>query len=56
MRTVVRSSPAYRVITTDNQGRYEIEKRIYTDPDQQSLVVRDNDQGDERRDHALPPA
>lgn len=33
-------SPAYRVITTDNQGRYEIEKRIYTDPDQQSLVVR----------------
>ncbi len=33
-------SPAYQVITTDNQGRYEIEKRIYTDPDQQSLVVR----------------
>ncbi|WP_374600140.1 glucan 1,4-alpha-glucosidase [Brevundimonas sp.] len=33
-------SPAYRVITTDKQGRYEIEKRIYTDPDQQSLVVR----------------
>ncbi|MBJ7446932.1 MAG: glucan 1,4-alpha-glucosidase [Brevundimonas sp.] len=35
-------SPAYRVITTDNQGRYEIEKRIYTDPDSQSLVVRTN--------------
>lgn len=33
-------SPAYRVITTDRQGRYEIEKRIYTDPDRQSLVVR----------------
>ncbi|HZW16785.1 MAG TPA: glucan 1,4-alpha-glucosidase [Brevundimonas sp.] len=33
-------SPAYRVITTDKQGRYEIEKRIYTDPDDQSLVVR----------------
>lgn len=33
-------SPAYRVITTDRQGRYEIEKRIYTDPDSQSLVIR----------------
>lgn len=33
-------SPAYRVVTTDRQGRYEIEKRIYTDPDNQSLVVR----------------
>lgn len=33
-------SPAYRIITTDRQGRYEIEKRIYTDPDNQSLVVR----------------
>lgn len=33
-------SPAYRVITTDKQGRYEIEKRIYTDPDRQALVVR----------------
>lgn len=33
-------SPAYRVITTDRQGRYEIEKRIYTDPDSQSLIVR----------------
>ncbi|MGZ9098924.1 MAG: glucan 1,4-alpha-glucosidase [Brevundimonas sp.] len=33
-------SPAYRVVTTDRQGRYEIEKRIYTDPDSQSLVVR----------------
>jgi glucoamylase len=33
-------SPAYRVITTDKQGRYEIEKRIFTDPDGQALVVR----------------
>ena len=33
-------SPAYRVITTDREGRYEIEKRIYTDPDSQSLVIR----------------
>lgn len=33
-------SPAYRVITTDKQGRYEIEKRIYTDPDNQSLVIQ----------------
>ena len=33
-------SPAYRVITTDRAGRYEIEKRIFTDPDRQSLVVR----------------
>ncbi|MFA4894256.1 glucan 1,4-alpha-glucosidase [Brevundimonas sp.] len=33
-------SPAYRVITTDKQGRYEIEKRIFTDPDGQALIVR----------------
>jgi glucoamylase len=33
-------SPAYRVVTTDKAGYYEIEKRIFTDPDQQSLVVR----------------
>lgn len=33
-------SPAYRVTTTDKNGRYEIEKRIYTDPDGQSLIVR----------------
>ena len=33
-------SPAYRVITTDKQGRYEIEKRIFTNPDSQALVVR----------------
>jgi glucoamylase len=33
-------SPAYRITTTDRQGRYEIVKRIYTDPEAQSLVVR----------------
>lgn len=33
-------SPAYRVTTTDRQGRYEIEKQIFTDPDDQALVVR----------------
>ena len=33
-------SPAYRVVTTDRDGRFEIEKRIFTDPDRQSLVVR----------------
>jgi glucoamylase len=33
-------SPAYRVITRDRQDRFEIEKRVYTDPDRQSLVVR----------------
>lgn len=33
-------SPAYRIVTTDTNGRFEIEKRIYTDPDNQSLVIR----------------
>lgn len=33
-------SPAYRVITTDRNGRFEIEKRVFTDPDRQALVVR----------------
>ncbi len=33
-------SPAYRVVTTDRGGRFEIEKQIYTDPDRQALVVR----------------
>ncbi|MCS6627399.1 glucan 1,4-alpha-glucosidase [Roseibacterium beibuensis] len=33
-------SPAYRVVTTDKAGRYEIEKRIFADPDRQALVVR----------------
>jgi glucoamylase len=33
-------SPAYKITTTDKQGRFVIEKRIFTDPDRQSLVVR----------------
>jgi len=33
-------SPAYKVTTTDKQGRFVIEKRIFTDPDRQSLVLR----------------
>ncbi|CAL1692649.1 Glucoamylase [Brevundimonas subvibrioides] len=32
-------SPAYRVITTDKAGRYEIAKTIFTDPDRNTLVV-----------------
>lgn len=33
-------SPAYKVTTTDKQGRFVIEKRIFTDPDRDSLFVR----------------
>ena len=33
-------SPAYKVTTTDKQGRFVIEKRIFTDPDRQSLFLR----------------
>ncbi|MBX9708463.1 MAG: glucan 1,4-alpha-glucosidase [Caulobacteraceae bacterium] len=33
-------SPAYRAITTDRQGRFEIEKRVFTDPDRQALFLR----------------
>lgn len=33
-------STAYKITTRDRQGRFEIEKRIFTDPDQQSLVLR----------------
>jgi glucoamylase len=33
-------SPAYRITTTDKQGRFVIEKAIFTDPDRQSLVLR----------------
>jgi glucoamylase len=33
-------SPAYSVVTTDKQGRFEITKTIYTDPDNQTLIVR----------------
>jgi glucoamylase len=33
-------SPAYKVTTTDKLGRFEIEKRIFTDPDRNALFVR----------------
>ena len=33
-------SPAYKITTTDKQGRFVIEKRIFTDPDRQSLFLR----------------
>ena len=33
-------SPAYRVTTTDRDGRFEIEKHIFTDSDRQALVMR----------------
>ena len=33
-------SPAYKVTTTDRQGRFTIEKRIFTDPDRNALFVR----------------
>lgn len=33
-------SPAYKITTTDKQGRFVIEKRIFTDPDRDSLFVR----------------
>lgn len=33
-------SPAYKITTTDKQGRFAIEKRIFTDPDRNALFVR----------------
>ena len=33
-------SPAYKVTTRDEAGRFEIEKRIFTDPDRNALVLR----------------
>lgn len=33
-------SPAYRIVTTDRDGRFEIEKHFFTDPDRQSLYMR----------------
>ncbi|NBB64770.1 glucan 1,4-alpha-glucosidase, partial [Pseudomonas sp. ODNR1LW] len=33
-------SPAYRVTTRDKAGRFEIEKRVFTDPDRNALVLR----------------
>lgn len=33
-------SPAYRVTTRDKNGRFEIQKQIFTDPDRNALVLR----------------
>lgn len=34
------TSLAYRIVNRDRQGRYEIEKHVFTDPDQDTLVMR----------------
>lgn len=34
------TAPAYKVTTRDKDGRFEIEKRIYSDPDRDALVLR----------------
>ena len=33
-------SPAYRITTRDQQSRFDIEKRIFTDPDRNALILR----------------
>ena len=33
-------SPAYRVTTTDEAGRYEMVKQVFTDPDRNALILR----------------
>ena len=33
-------SLAYKIVNTDKEGKYEIEKHIFTDPDSQSLMMR----------------
>ncbi len=33
-------SPAYRLVNTDKEGKYTIEKHIFTDPDRQTLFTR----------------
>ena len=33
-------SPAYRVVNEDKEGKYKIEKHIFTDPDRQALFMR----------------
>lgn len=33
-------SLAYKIINSDNEGKYEIEKHIFTDPDNQALMMR----------------
>ena len=33
-------SPAYRLVNTDKDGKYTIEKHVFTDPDRQTLFTR----------------
>lgn len=33
-------SPAYKIVNSDKEGKYSIEKHVFTDPDQHSLMVR----------------
>ncbi|MGK7897344.1 MAG: glucan 1,4-alpha-glucosidase [Xenococcus sp. (in: cyanobacteria)] len=33
-------SPAYRIVNTDQEGKYTIEKHVFTDPDRQTLFTR----------------
>jgi len=39
-KTGAPDAPAYRVVTRDPGGEVEIEKRIFTDPDRNSLILR----------------
>jgi glucoamylase len=43
LRTDAQGRPqslAYKIVNTDKDGKYEIEKHIFTDPDSQSLIMR----------------
>ncbi|MDY6806294.1 MAG: glycoside hydrolase family 15 protein, partial [Cyanobacteriota bacterium] len=33
-------SPAYRLVNTDKEGKYTIEKHVFTDPDRQTLFIK----------------
>ena len=39
-KTGAPDAPAYRIVTKDRSGEVEIEKRIFTDPDRNSLIMR----------------
>ena len=39
-KTGAPDAPAYRVVTKDRAGEVEIEKRIFTDPDRNTLIMR----------------
>ena len=39
-KTGAPDAPAYRIVTKDRAGDVEIEKRIFTDPDRNSLILR----------------